>query len=113
VVDWPVLRQVAIVLPVLLEKGIMSTVGEIRGLAIETLMKVVKNAGKEQLRPHMAALVTCMLESLSVRRRAHAPAPLSVCARALVPEAMLVSSAQGVARARVGWWRRGGGGNSE
>jgi hypothetical protein len=61
------LRSQAIVLPVLLEKGIMSTVGEIRGLAIETLMKVVKNAGKEQLRPHMAALVTCMLESLSVR----------------------------------------------
>jgi len=64
---------VAIVLPVLLEKGIMSTVGEIRGLAIETLMKVVKNAGKEQLRPHMAALVTCMLESLSVSQQLMRP----------------------------------------
>ncbi|KAK3264270.1 hypothetical protein CYMTET_26979, partial [Cymbomonas tetramitiformis] len=56
---------VAVVLPMLLEKGIQSTVAEIRGLSVQLLMKIAKGVGKEQLRPHMPDLVGCMLESLS------------------------------------------------
>ena len=54
----------AIVLPFLLTKGIMSTVSDVRRLSINTVMKLVKGAGAA-IRPQMPDLVSCMLESLS------------------------------------------------
>lgn len=54
----------AIVLPFLLTKGIMSTVSDVRRLSITTVMKLVKGAGAA-IRPQMPDLVSCMLESLS------------------------------------------------
>ncbi|XP_024395125.1 LOW QUALITY PROTEIN: uncharacterized protein [Physcomitrium patens] len=54
----------AIVLPFLLTKGIMSTVSDVRRLSINTVMKLVKGAGAA-IRPQMPDLVSCMIESLS------------------------------------------------
>ncbi|CAM6051034.1 unnamed protein product [Sphagnum compactum] len=54
----------AIVLPFLLTKGILSTVADVRHLSINTIMKLVKGAGNA-VRPQMPDLVGCMLESLS------------------------------------------------
>ncbi|CAK9863286.1 unnamed protein product, partial [Sphagnum jensenii] len=54
----------AIVLPFLLTKGILSTVADVRHLSINTIMKLVKGAGNS-VRPQMPDLVGCMLESLS------------------------------------------------
>lgn len=54
----------ALVLPFLLTKGIMSTVSDVRRLSINTVMKLVKGAGAT-IRPQMPDLVGCMLESLS------------------------------------------------
>ena len=54
----------AIVLPILLTKGIMSEVADVRRFSINTVMKLVKGAGTA-IRPQMPDLVGCMLESLS------------------------------------------------
>ncbi|XP_056682996.1 uncharacterized protein [Spinacia oleracea] len=53
-----------IVLPLLLAEGIMSKVDSVRKASIGVVMKLAKGAGVS-IRPHLADLVTCMLESLS------------------------------------------------
>ncbi|KAK4773586.1 hypothetical protein SAY87_028605 [Trapa incisa] len=52
------------VLPFLLKEGILSKVDNIRKASIGVVMKLAKGAGIA-LRPHLADLVCCMLESLS------------------------------------------------
>ncbi|MEE6507887.1 hypothetical protein FKM82_017224 [Ascaphus truei] len=58
-------RTIAVILPCLLDKGMMSTVNEVRALSINTLVKISKNAG-ELLKPHAPKLIPALLESLSV-----------------------------------------------
>eukprot|EP00899_Mesostigma_viride_P010697 jgi/Mesvir1/19629/Mv09917-RA.4 len=57
-------QALAIVLPLLLDKGMSSEVAEVRGLSVRTIMKIVKGAGPS-VRPHIPKLATAMLESLS------------------------------------------------
>uniref|UniRef100_A0AAX7VK09 Ecm29 proteasome adaptor and scaffold n=1 Tax=Astatotilapia calliptera TaxID=8154 RepID=A0AAX7VK09_ASTCA len=57
-------RTVAVILPTLLEKGIVSNVAEVRSLSIQTLVKISKTAGA-RLRPHASRLIPALLESLS------------------------------------------------
>ncbi|KAF3852184.1 hypothetical protein F7725_005539 [Dissostichus mawsoni] len=49
-------RTVAVMLPTLLEKGIVSSVSEVRSLSIQTLVKISKTAGA-RLKPHAARLI--------------------------------------------------------
>ncbi|XP_072904697.1 proteasome adapter and scaffold protein ECM29 [Hemitrygon akajei] len=58
-------RFVAVLLPCLLDKGIISPVAEVRSISIDTLVKISKNAGP-LLKPHAARLIPTLLESLSV-----------------------------------------------
>ncbi|XP_063074333.1 proteasome adapter and scaffold protein ECM29 [Engraulis encrasicolus] len=58
-------RTVAVLLPTLLEKGIVSSVTEVRSLSIQTLVKVSKTAGNS-LKPHSARVIPALLESLSM-----------------------------------------------
>ncbi|XP_075681729.1 proteasome adapter and scaffold protein ECM29 [Rhinoderma darwinii] len=58
-------KTVSVLLPCLLDKGIMSTVTEVRALSINTLVKISKSAG-ELLKPHTPKLIPALLESLSV-----------------------------------------------
>ncbi|PIO30200.1 hypothetical protein AB205_0202450 [Aquarana catesbeiana] len=58
-------KTIAVLLPCLLDKGIMSTVTEVRALSINTLVKISKSAG-ELLKPHTPKLIPALLESLSV-----------------------------------------------
>uniref|UniRef100_A0AAY4AG20 Ecm29 proteasome adaptor and scaffold n=1 Tax=Denticeps clupeoides TaxID=299321 RepID=A0AAY4AG20_9TELE len=58
-------RTVAMLLPTLLDKGIISNVAEVRSLSIQTLVKVSKTAGS-RLKPHAARLIPALLEALSV-----------------------------------------------
>ncbi|MGH0165168.1 UNVERIFIED_CONTAM: hypothetical protein FKN15_048878 [Acipenser sinensis] len=58
-------RTVAVLLPCLLEKGIMSNVSEVRALSIQTLVKISKSAGA-RLKPHAPRLIPALLESLTV-----------------------------------------------
>lgn len=58
-------RTIAVLLPTLLEKGIVSNVSEVRTLSIQTLVKVSKMAGN-RLKPHAARLIPALLEALSV-----------------------------------------------
>ncbi|KAE8632216.1 hypothetical protein XENTR_v10001477 [Xenopus tropicalis] len=58
-------RTIAVLLPCLLDKGMMSTVTEVRALSINTLVKISKSAG-EMLKPHTSKLIPALLESLSV-----------------------------------------------
>ncbi|XP_041951493.1 proteasome adapter and scaffold protein ECM29 [Alosa sapidissima] len=58
-------RTVAVLLPTLLEKGIVSNVTEVRSLSIQTLVKVSKTAGS-RLKPHAARVIPALLEALSV-----------------------------------------------
>ncbi|XP_040217375.1 proteasome adapter and scaffold protein ECM29 isoform X2 [Rana temporaria] len=58
-------KTIAVLLPCLLDKGIMSTVAEVRALSINTLVKISKGAG-ELLKPHTPKLIPALLESLSV-----------------------------------------------
>uniref|UniRef100_A0A3B5ATH9 Ecm29 proteasome adaptor and scaffold n=1 Tax=Stegastes partitus TaxID=144197 RepID=A0A3B5ATH9_9TELE len=57
-------RTVAVMLPTLLEKGIVSNVSEVRALSIQTLVKISKTAGA-RLKPHAARLIPALLEALS------------------------------------------------
>lgn len=57
-------RTVAVMLPTLLEKGIVSNVAEVRSLSIQTLVKISKTAGA-RLKPHAARLIPALLEALS------------------------------------------------
>uniref|UniRef100_A0A8B9G0W6 Ecm29 proteasome adaptor and scaffold n=1 Tax=Amazona collaria TaxID=241587 RepID=A0A8B9G0W6_9PSIT len=58
-------KTVAVLLPCLLDKGIVSTVAEVRSLSINTLVKISKSAGS-MLKPHAPKLIPALLESLSV-----------------------------------------------
>ncbi|KAF3687599.1 Proteasome-associated protein ECM29 -like protein [Channa argus] len=57
-------KTVAILLPTLLEKGIVSNVSEVRSLSIQTLVKISKTAGA-RLKPHASRLIPALLEALS------------------------------------------------
>ncbi|XP_037554197.1 proteasome adapter and scaffold protein ECM29 [Nematolebias whitei] len=57
-------RTVAVLLPTLLEKGIVSSVSEVRSLSIQTLVKISKSAGA-RLKPHASRLIPALLEALS------------------------------------------------
>ncbi|XP_047434577.1 proteasome adapter and scaffold protein ECM29 [Mugil cephalus] len=57
-------RTVAVMLPTLLEKGIVSSVAEVRSLSIQTLVKISKTAGA-RLKPHASRLIPALLEALS------------------------------------------------
>uniref|UniRef100_A0A673A283 Ecm29 proteasome adaptor and scaffold n=1 Tax=Sphaeramia orbicularis TaxID=375764 RepID=A0A673A283_9TELE len=57
-------RTVAVLLPTLLEKGIVSNVSEVRSLSIQTLVKISKTAGA-RLKPHASRLIPALLEALS------------------------------------------------
>ncbi|GLI60137.1 hypothetical protein VaNZ11_002209, partial [Volvox africanus] len=56
---------VAVIMPVLLEQGLMSTVSEVRALSVEVLGLVAKTAPPPALRPLLPALVPALLEALS------------------------------------------------
>uniref|UniRef100_A0A673HQU1 Proteasome-associated protein ECM29 homolog n=1 Tax=Sinocyclocheilus rhinocerous TaxID=307959 RepID=A0A673HQU1_9TELE len=58
-------RTVAVLLPTLLDKGIISNVTEVRTLSIQTLVKISKTAGS-RLKPHAPRLIPALLEALSV-----------------------------------------------
>ncbi|XP_062864223.1 proteasome adapter and scaffold protein ECM29 isoform X1 [Trichomycterus rosablanca] len=58
-------RTVGVLLPILLDKGIVSSVQEVRALSVQTLVKISKTAGS-CLRPHAPRLVPALLEALSV-----------------------------------------------
>uniref|UniRef100_A0A8D0E6M2 Ecm29 proteasome adaptor and scaffold n=1 Tax=Salvator merianae TaxID=96440 RepID=A0A8D0E6M2_SALMN len=58
-------RTIAVLLPCLLDKGMMNTVAEVRTLSINTLVKISKSAGA-MLKPHAPKLIPALLESLSV-----------------------------------------------
>ncbi|XP_028909527.1 proteasome adapter and scaffold protein ECM29 isoform X3 [Ornithorhynchus anatinus] len=58
-------KTIAVLLPCLLDKGMMSTVAEVRALSINTLVKISKSAGA-MLKPHAPKLIPALLESLSV-----------------------------------------------
>ncbi|XP_068607533.1 proteasome adapter and scaffold protein ECM29 [Brachionichthys hirsutus] len=57
-------RTVAVMLPTLLQKGIVSNVAEVRSLSIQTLVKISKTAGA-RLKPHASQLIPALLEALS------------------------------------------------
>ncbi|KAK9795879.1 hypothetical protein WJX73_005986 [Symbiochloris irregularis] len=59
------LAAVSCTLPLLLEKGIPSSVKEVQGLALDTLAKMVKLARPETVLPHLPQLAGMLLESLS------------------------------------------------
>lgn len=56
---------VAVVLPWLLHKGILSRCKVSQGLAMRTLQRLVKVCNKEALMPHLAELVATLIEGLS------------------------------------------------
>lgn len=56
---------VAVTLPWLLRKGILSRCKASQGLAMRTLQRLVKVCGKEALMPHLAELVATLIEGLS------------------------------------------------
>ncbi|XP_053321854.1 proteasome adapter and scaffold protein ECM29 [Spea bombifrons] len=58
-------KTIAVLLPCLLDKGMMSTVTEVRALSVNTLVKISKSAG-ELLKPHTPKLIPALLEALSV-----------------------------------------------
>lgn len=56
---------VAVTLPWLLRKGILSRCKASQGLAMRTLQRLVKVCNKEALMPHLAELVATLIEGLS------------------------------------------------
>ncbi|KAK3507508.1 hypothetical protein QTP70_027439 [Hemibagrus guttatus] len=58
-------KTVSVLLPILLDKGIVSNVAEVRTLSIQTLVKISKAAGS-CLTPHAPRLIPALLEALSV-----------------------------------------------
>jgi proteasome component ECM29 len=55
---------VAIILPIMLEVGLVSTVKTVKAISLQVLVEVSKEAG-EALKPHAASLVLTLLEALS------------------------------------------------
>nr|XP_013805403.1 PREDICTED: proteasome-associated protein ECM29 homolog [Apteryx mantelli mantelli] len=58
-------KAIVVLLPCLLDKGIVSTVTEVQALGINTLAKISKSAGA-MLKPHAPKLIPALLESLNV-----------------------------------------------
>ena len=58
-------RTIEIVLPILLERGLMSTVKEVQALSMDVIMKLVKFADVDAIRTHIPDIVKTLLESLS------------------------------------------------
>ena len=58
-------RTISIVLPLLLQTGLLSPVKEIQGLSMDVIVKLAKQAGSAELRPHIPEMVKCLLEALS------------------------------------------------
>jgi len=58
-------RTIEIVLPILLERGLLSTVKEVQALSMDVLMKLVKFAHGDAIRAHIPEIVKTLLESLS------------------------------------------------
>ncbi|XP_076874647.1 proteasome adapter and scaffold protein ECM29 [Brachyhypopomus gauderio] len=58
-------KTVGVLLPILLDKGIVSNVAEVRSLSIETLVKISKAAGS-RLKSHAPRLIPALLEALSM-----------------------------------------------
>ncbi|GMH36012.1 hypothetical protein BSKO_03880 [Bryopsis sp. KO-2023] len=56
---------VNVILPLILEKGVQSSSGDIRALSIDIVAKMAKGAGPGPLTPILPDLVSMMLESLS------------------------------------------------
>ena len=56
---------IGIVLPIMLERGLLSTVKEVQALSMDVIMKLVKFADGDAIRPHIAEIVKTLLESLS------------------------------------------------
>ncbi len=53
-----------VVLPALV-KGLSSSVAEVRGIVVTTVVKLTKGAGAAMLRPHLSALIPALLEAAS------------------------------------------------
>lgn len=53
--------------------GMGSTVGEVAGLAVDTIAQIVKGAGPAPVRPHLPLLVGSLLDSLSTLEVPPAP----------------------------------------
>ena len=58
-------RTIAATLPLLLQTGLLSPVKEIQSLSMDVVMKVAKQAGSAEIRPHVPEMVKCLLEALS------------------------------------------------
>ena len=58
-------KTIAAVLPLLLQTGLLSPVKEIQSLSMDVVMKVAKQAGSAEIRPHVPEMVKCLLEALS------------------------------------------------
>ena len=56
----------AMLVPYFVDQGTQSRVGAVRAIALKTLLKITKKAGREVMRPHAPKLVIALLESLSV-----------------------------------------------
>lgn len=76
-------KVIAVVLPWLLRKGILSRCKQSQALSMRTLQRIVKVCDKEALTPHVAELVATLIEGLSalepqVTKRARGENPLVV-----------------------------------
>ena len=58
-------KTIAATLPLLLQTGLLSPVKEIQSLSMDVVMKVAKQAGSAEIRPHVPEMVKCLLEALS------------------------------------------------
>lgn len=56
---------IEIVLPILLERGLLSTVKEVQALSMDVIMKLAKFADGGAIKPHIPEIVKTLLESLS------------------------------------------------
>ena len=57
-------KAIEVILPVLLEKGLLSNVGEVKAAALNVIVKITKSAGI-LLKPHLAILIPSLLEATS------------------------------------------------
>ena len=58
-------ETIEIVLPILLQKGLISPVKEVQALSMDVIMKLVKFADGDAIKPHITDIVKTLLESLS------------------------------------------------
>ena len=57
-------KAIQVILPVLLEKGLLSNVSEVKAAALNVLVKITKSAGI-LLKPHLPLLIPALLEATS------------------------------------------------